>query len=125
MGEIMSHAKVFTTIKKQMDANGHMGGFLDLRGTQWASVAFSDLQKFAVPWFADALVVDDINRMNGWCPDGIREAMGALGLDCDDDVERYDHLEVHAALRRAAKAIGDDERCSVALAILDRVESGK
>jgi hypothetical protein len=51
--------------------------------------------------------------------------MGKRGLACDDDVEEYDRAEVHAALRRAKGAIGDDDRASIALAILDRVESGK
>jgi hypothetical protein len=102
-----------------------IGGYLDLSGDQWASIAFSDLQKFAAPWFAEKLAVEDISEKTNWCEDGIREAMGMIGLECDDDVTEYDRAEVHAALKRAAKAIGDDEKCAIALAILDRVESGK
>ncbi len=102
-----------------------IAGFLEISGDQWASIAFSDLQKFAAPWFAENLVVEDISEKTNWCEYGIREAMGDLGLECDDDATEYDRVEVHTALKRAAKAIGDDEKCAIALAILDRVESGK
>jgi len=132
-------------IAKMMDKNGHIKGSLDLRGTQitalpdgltvggslylrgtqWAQVDFTILQKFAAPWFAETLIVDDIHSATGWCDDGIREAMGAIGLERDDDVTTYNRAEVHAALRRAAAVIGDNERTSIALAILDRVEAGK
>jgi hypothetical protein len=102
-----------------------VGGSLYLSGQQWASLAFDLIQKFAAPWFSETLVVDDINSATGWCNDGIREAMGALGLECDDDVTEYSRVEVHAALRRAAGSVRDNERTSIALAILDRVEAGK
>ena len=102
-----------------------VGGSLYLRGTQWAQVDFTIPQKFAAPWFAEMLIVDDIHSATGWCEDGIREAMGALGLECGDDVTSYDRAEVHAALRRASAAINDNESASIALAILDRVEAGK
>ena len=161
----MYHAKQFAKIKNLMDANGHVGEYLDLsgtqitalpdgltvggsldlrgtqitalpdgltvgeylylRGTQWASIAFSDVKKFAAPWFAGTLVIKDIGRATGWCKNGIREAMGAIGLESHDDVEEYDRAEIHTALKKAAKAIGDDEKVFVALAILNRVESGK
>ena len=132
-------------IKKMMDKNGHIrgsldlsgtqitalpdgltvGGSLDLSGMQWAQADLSVLRKFASPWFAETLRVDAIHIATGWCKDGIREAMGAIGLKRDDDVESYDRAEVHAALRRASAAIGDNDRTSIALAILDRVEAGK
>jgi hypothetical protein len=102
-----------------------VGCYLYLSGTQWAQVDFAILQKFAAPWFAETLVVDNINIATGWCKDGIREAIGDLGLKCDNDTESYDRAEVHAALRRASAAIGDNERASIALAILDRVEDGR
>ncbi len=140
-GEIMTNEQ----IKRGTDKNGHyagylylsgcdlkgitlpttIAGFLEISGDQWASIAFSDLQKFAAPWFAENLVVEDISEKTNWCEYGIREAMGDLGLECDDDATEYDRVEVHTALKRAAKAIGDDEKCAIALAILDRVESGK
>lgn len=69
--------------------------------------------------------MDAIHNATGWCEDGIREAMGNLGLECHDDVTEYERSEVHSALRRASAAIGDDERASVALTILNRVEAGK
>jgi hypothetical protein len=102
-----------------------VGGSLYLNGEQWTKAPFSILQKFAAPWFAETLMVDDIGAATSWCDDGIREAMGALGLECDDDVTEYSRGDVHAALRKAAGAVHDDERTSIALAILDRVEAGK
>jgi hypothetical protein len=102
-----------------------VGGYLNLSGEQWTKVAFSDLQKFAAPWFAETLLVDDIGIVTGWCDDGIRAAMGALDLESDDDTTEYSRAEVHAALRKAAGGVHDDERTSIALAILDRVEAGK
>jgi uncharacterized protein YjbI with pentapeptide repeats len=102
-----------------------VGGSLDLSGEQWASLAFDLIQRFAAPWFADTLVVDDIHSATGWCKGGIRKAMGALGLECGDDVTEYSSSKVHAALRRAAGAVHDYERTSIALVILDRVEAGK
>ncbi len=102
-----------------------VGGGLYLSGTQWSQVDFAIIQKFAAPWFTETLLVDAIHGATGWCEAGIREAMGAIGMEHDDDAESYDRAEVHAALRRASGAIGDNDRASIALAILDRVEAGR
>ena len=66
-----------------------VGGYLYLSGDQWAKISFADLQKFAAPWFLDSLSVEDIGRVTGWCEDGIREAMDAIGLGAGGDAEEY------------------------------------
>ena len=128
-------------IKRMMDANGNIGGSLclsgtqittlpdgltvggslDLRGAQWSVMPEWVLRKFAAPWFADSLVVGDVGSATGWCDDGIREAMGQLGLA--DDAGEYDRAEVHAALKVRREQIDESGKAAVALAILDRVEA--
>lgn len=77
----------------------------------------------AAPWFADSLVVDDVGGATNWCDDGIREAIGQLGLA--DDADEYDRAEVHAALKLRREHIAERNKAAVALAILDRVEAMK
>ena len=100
-----------------------VGGSLYLRGTQWSVMPEWVLRKFAAPWFADSLVVDDIGDAANWCDSGIREAMGQLGLA--DDADEYDRAEVHAALKVRREHIDESDKAAVALAILDRVEAMK
>ena len=96
----------------------------------WAALEYASalltperFRAVAAPWFADSLVVDDIGGATNWCDDGIREAMGQLGLA--DDADEYDRAEVHAALKVRREKIYESDRAAVALAILDRVEAMK
>ena len=96
----------------------------------WAALQYASalltperFRSVAAPWFAESLVVDDISSATGWCDEGIREAMGQIGLA--DDADEYDRAEVHAALKLRREHIGESDKAAVALAILDRVEATK